>query len=466
MSWGTESYGVPSWSGTRNSTTPTLFEEIFPEQFPVADLQIQYPILEFYEILAPDNTYTRVVNFGELEASATPGYVTFDGNDYLSVHLARSALEEAIDGSLPETSVSIVDYNHAVLGWVSDNDGMVGATVTLYVISYDDIDTPAAAASNIFRVKRVISEEGPARITFILASPAFLNLTFPRTFYNRHHCVHPWQDRFNHDDKNFCNGHSDEFELQTYQDFRSATSNETEKDYGWYVLNGDHPEYIKIGDGLGSSTDKAIIISANNAVNDLRWKDANRNGVFLFKKVPSSEDTDVDICIKVAIASASTDDQIIGICLQADGAKGYSFFWGKQKFSGTERYLARETINDTSSDTTYTGTYSAFRLKRVGDSITCYVRDEDVSYRELSTDAWTQKHTDTFSINGDINIGVVFGVEDAYPPQVSLAQDLYHFRFLAGGYEACNRTLSNCALIKNTVQFGGYLGLPDGTVSW
>ena len=189
MSWGTESYGVPSWSGTRNSTTPTLFEEIFPEQFPVADLQIQYPILEFYEILAPDNTYTRVVNFGELEASATPGYVTFDGNDYLSVHLARSALEEAIDGSLPETSVSIVDYNHAVLGWVSDNDGMVGATVTLYVISYDDIDTPAAAASNIFRVKRVISEEGPARITFILASPAFLNLTFPRTFYNRHHCV-------------------------------------------------------------------------------------------------------------------------------------------------------------------------------------------------------------------------------------------------------------------------------------
>jgi len=422
--------------------------------------------LQLYEITTSDGNVTRVVDFGDLQAGVAAGQVTYDGDEYTSVHVMRTDIGESTDGSFPETTLTVLDYDHTVVGWVEDNSGLVGATVDLHIIAYDDIATPALATDHSFRVSRVVAEEGPARVSITLASPAIRDYRFPRVYLNRMRCHNEWVNRFTHDDHNHCCFPSDEFEDQTYQVFDITTAAATEKEHGWWQFNCDNATNLAYtGQAAGGGgTDKVLYVSGSNTNEQVLWDDATRNGVFIYKQI--SGDTDVDVSIKAYRTSG--DESIIGIVVQPQADLTSWVFWGAQWTGAVTRHLYRETSSGTSTDSTYAGTEAAYRLTRSGTGWTASVRDEDRTTRTIDTSAWTEKHTDTLDLgSGDLNVGVVFALDTSDTlGTLTFALEAYYMRFFKGGTTTCDRSFTACTARKNTTQFNGFLGMPDGIVRW
>jgi hypothetical protein len=197
MSWGNDSYGTRSYGDSPTGTIPAQFPRLYTSEQAVLDLQLQSPWLTFYDVTLAGSTTDYFVDFGDIEADdyAGLGDVTFDSNDYTTVKIAKTAIEESIDGSLPEVTLTIADPLRVVLNWVLDNGGLTSATVKMRMLSYSDIDYPARAIERNFVVNRVISSEGPAAVTFVLKAPDFSSMKFPRIFFGRHRCHNarpPW----------------------------------------------------------------------------------------------------------------------------------------------------------------------------------------------------------------------------------------------------------------------------------
>lgn len=451
-----------------HTTAPT--RQTFPGfrtlDAPIADLNIASPILQLFEITTAGGETTRVVDFGDLEASATPGQVTFDGDEYTSIKVSRSEISESTDGSFPEITITVLDPARDIADWVEANDGLRGAEVDLHIIEYKDIATAALAVTRSFRVARVTALEGPASISVTLSAPVLKDFRFPRIYFNRIRCFNAYHLRFIHDDRNFCNGGSDEFEDQTKQNVYTASDLATALSHGWSVRNGNQLGFGATAQSGESGTDKCLYLSASNVVSDYLWEDAARDGTFFYREI--TDDTDVDISVKVNPYLGSTDESICGILVQSQADPTSWVFWGVQRTAGGSRHLYRETVSGTSTDTTYTGTEASYRLKRSGSGWTAYVRDDSKLVRTLEAGSWTSKHTDTLDLGtGGLNVGVVMALDTTGAAgTLLLSYDVYHFRFLAGGFTDCDRSKTHCLERGNVIQFNAFEGMPDSVRSF
>ncbi len=467
-SLGTHTLGGGSPAGAVPNATewstdkPTI---LFPEA----------PYLELYEITSADGNVTRVVDFGDVDASATPGQVTFDGDEYTTVRLSRTRFTEAADGSTPEITLGIADHDRSIAGWVYDNDGLVGASVAVHLIAYSDIGTPALAATKNFRVSRAQSTSGPAAVSVTIAAPAPSGFKYPHIKFARARCHNEWHNRFDHNDKNFCPFPSDEFEVATRQTFDTSSAAETEGEHGWHAINATNATWIYTGEvsssfGTTATTDSPLYATGSNVLNDAIWEDAARTGVFVYKKI--SGDVVVSMSTKV-YPYTGHDDAICGVLIQpVDDLTSWVFF-GMQVVSGTPRYLGRRTLSGTSTDYTAAGSFNGFKLTRSTsdpDDWVTAVADQDQTKRERESEfSWvTGIGTMIADLGtGDLNVGILFALDETGASgTLTFAFDAYHARFHAGGTTTCDGSFTACTARKNTSFFNAFMGMPAGIVKW
>ncbi len=356
----------------------------------------------------------------------------------------------------------MADPTRVITQWVSDNDALRGATVDLHIIEYSNIATPALATNRTLQVAGARAGEGPAHVAITLSTPLLRAQRYPRVSYNRHRCNYQWARRFSHDDHNYCNFPSDEFESQSKQIFDTSVGTENEGEQGWYTINCDRASlaYTASASDAGG-TDKVLYATGSNTVDSALWDDTTRTGIFIYKHVTG--DVDIDVSTKLHYINGGKN-AICGIVIQPQDDLTSWIFWGVQHTgSDVTRHLCRETVAGVSTDATYTGTEAAYRIVRDGTDVTCYVRDESKTTRTIDTTAWTSKHTDTVSFGtGDLNVGLVFALDETGAAgTLTFAFDAFYTRYFAGGYTTCDGSEAQCTIRKNNVQFGGYKGLPD-----
>jgi phage-related protein len=491
MSFGSASFGTRSYGSSPAITTPTQFPRLYDADQAVFDLQIQSPWLTFYDVTLAGSTIGFFVDFGDIEADdyAGLGEVTFDSNDYTTVKIEKTAIEESIDGSLPEITLTLADPIRTILNWVLDNDGLTSATVRMRMLFYSDIAYPARAIDRNFVVNRVISSEGPAAVTFILKAPDFSSIKFPRIFFGRHRCHNDWEARFIHDYKNYCSYPSDEFEMPTIQRF--DTSNPLISDdtataigHGWNVINATKcaaaPSAALGGvpPPAGSWYERGLWVYSSSG-ETAQWDGSTRTGFFAYKTVDWDEtlSRQLDVCAKLKLNN-SYNDTMCGILVQSVDDASDWVFYGKEIAASTERTLFRETNNGISTDSTNVQTDSVLRLRFLtsacyrhskDETLEDYNKDEDGFPGGIADAGWTSRGNDLInwllSPPSQVNVGFVCCPDTG--GSTSFGGWCFYFRFFAGGaYQTCDRTLTACTNRSNAHQFNGYPQLPDGIISY
>jgi hypothetical protein len=483
MSWGNNDYGTHAY-GTSPTGTLVDYSGAYNEnQAGVTDLELAGPVLQLYEIESPTGTpVTRVVDFGDLEASSTPGYVTFNGDEYQTIHIARTDVEESIDGTSPELTLTVLDYDHTILGWVDERDGLVGYSVQMHIIPYRYINEPSRAISKTFRVARVMSLEGPSRIAITIAPPAFFDLKFPRLCYNRHRCHNDFQDRFLHDGKNFCNYPSDEFEDSTEQLFYSTTDDPTQLLYGWNVLNGTTMKVWSAWD-VGDKYAGFYNTYGGTFVDIGAWDDTYRTGMFCYKRigldgheVGGSGKPVVSVYIKMSFSQYTAYcDTMAGLLIQSEADESNWIFFGKRNvFGGTATGFIRVTQSGVSTDYDVSvGTDNCYHITFSHMYGTWYFNSwyEDPSSIEEydSSGSYTSHGSKSATVEGPLRIGMtacgsaVTGSSDG-----NVQADFHHIRFVewegvgGGGHPECDRTITACQNRGMIHAFNGFLGMPNG----
>jgi hypothetical protein len=441
----------------------------------IADLHLGQ-ILQFYEITTADGNITRVVDFGDPQAGAALGQVTYDGDEYTSVHISRANISESTDSALPEIALTVVDYDRSVVAFVNDNDGLVGATVDLHVITYENIGTPSLATNYTFRVAKVQAMEGPSRVTVTLSDPAFKDHLFPRMYFNRRRCFNEWHRRFDHDNTNYCNFPSDDFEIQTAQDFRSSAATETSKEHGWYSLNGDEPSTWESNLEI-TGNDSMVLRCTFIATGTVQWVGTTLNAPFCYKKISATDDASVDVITRLSWTPDVAGDIAGIVILDADDQDNWIFAGGYH--NGTNDYFYIR-VTEGGSTTNYdqgTGyTANVFRIKRDPDDnddwYFYYGAETFGEFTESDPDSgWTAAPnnasvtTNSANFTGALHVGLVAGQLSA-ATSTNLQANFDYFRFFRGGVATCDRTLTACNARDNSVQFNGYLGIPDNVIRW
>lgn len=482
-------YGAVLYSGaplgsvldlTHNAiTTPLDFLESRGEEH-----HVSAPYLQFYELKTKDSQFFRFVDFAHHKAGATADAVTFNGSEWKAMQIQRGGIEEATDGTFPGFTITVLDPLRLLLGFLSTNDGLDDAKITIYIIPHDKLTDTAYMRSATFRVREPSCAQNPQAVTLKIGGTLGIDKQFPIYSFNSRRCHNNFQRRFIHDGVNWCSYPSDEFDLATKQSFDTdidggGGGTETELGHGMYVINGD--ANVGLGNfysGLpvpgSSSTVPALYHNVNKQ--NYRWNDANREGAFCYKKigeVDATDDLNIDVYTRINVFATTVKPQYhIGLIVQDADSLGNWIFWGEAKnASAVAKSRMRKTVSDVSSETDLdpasgpTGFFDTeYRISRSGTNWTFYSRYSDVTSQSNSTEDWRQRTTTTATMSGMLNVGVVFASDDTAATQPIVAA-FYFLRFLAGGAITCNRLLANCEARKNRVQFNAFLTLPRGIPS-
>lgn len=458
--------GSPVFAGVTvggNQPTFTAVARFFNVDTP-EDLFIASPFLVFWEVTSTSGNIVRLVDFADPTVEGSPGTVLFDGEDYTPAKISQPEISESTSGSAPIATVDLNDPTRAILGFVRANNGLRGATVRMRVIKYTDLATPALATQRTFRVREAASLEGPPRVSVSFGPPNLQHLRYPSIDFNRYLCHNPWEFRFQHDNRNGCNHPSDEFEEQKRQVFSIASAAETEGDFGWLTRNATKADFIRVANQADAAQDNYLRVQVTNK--SILWDDATRDSVLVYKHIVSSVDSDDQIDVTAKIDFEDDDlGTMIGLFVQPRNRLMDSVFFG---VSADDPGYTLRSIKTANAVSTVNGIASekkaGIRIKREGSDWKLYTRDESLTNRNplKETAAWTLRRTETLAMNGDLNVGLLFGSLSG--TATDFDGKVYHMRFLAGGFRKCLRTEGDCAIRKNTIQRNGYLGLPDNVV--
>jgi hypothetical protein len=308
-----------------------------------------------------------------------------------------------------------------------------------------------------------MARQGPDSVTITLGTPNLFEISPRNKFWNRRRCHNLFAQRF--DPKNDCRYPSDEFEGATRQFFDSATDTELLKLHEWYTLMASQPDLWHSDYQYSSDDDRSLRTEITTAgTTDIRWLDANQKGPYCYKKISG----DFDCYTKVHEYDTVRNEFLIGLLCQSVSDTSDWLFWGWHEDTGAIKYVERKTINDVSADTSR-GTnppfHTAFRMKRVGNTFTLYSRYEDITqYYDTVPDEsdWTHQTSPsgfTLDLGTDVRVGLVTASDEVLG--TSLRTLHYFLRFLSGGETECDRSLARCAVLGNTYQFNGFLGMPD-----
>jgi len=423
------------------------------------DLAVPSPVLQFYELVTATAT-TRVVDFADPEASATPGQVTFDGKEWTSVRLGKPTIEQGLDGRSPSITLQVADPTRSIAQFVRANNKLRGAVVNLWLIEWRHIATPSLAKTYRFLVQRTQCIEGPPRVAITVASPSLHDLGYPKAPISRLVCQNPFHRRFTFDTRNLCSYPSDEFAYQTQQVLEDTVDTEVEKFFGWFVVNGSKPATWKVAQDTPFITVPRFLCSTTfSAGSPEIWEDATRTGPYCYKKILSQAGSDTDVDVH-SLCNVTLTNGIGGLLVQSAADPSTWILWGSRIITGTQDLISRVTTAGTSVDTVVAEPDEALRIERSGNTWKLYSQNITQFNKSVITGGWTLRRTETLAITGDIHVGIVTSASVAATGQ-SLAIESYYIRFAAGGFTTCDKTLSDCTERKNTVQRNAFLSLPD-----
>jgi hypothetical protein len=428
------------------------------------------PILQFYDIETSDGTHYRVVDWGDVEAGAAEGTVDFDSETWTTVFVIRPQVTSGTDGALPSARIVIADPDRVILAWIRSNDNLRDAQVTMRVIAYADLSTPSVADSFVFRLRKAVSVENPAAVRFEIGSPSIFDIQCPFLDYNRAGCNNPFEKRFNHGLITRCTYPSDEFEAQTEQLFVQDDDAVHEVEHGWTVDNGNTEVngFDSNQDDGSSSADKCLSIDTNT---QRRWWSNGAGTTYyeaphIYKIIEDSTESsiEIDVHCKLDVIFSGETYAFAGIFVQCVDDPTYYYGWGRYIDNVTVSYLRFRGLNDVFAISKAASTVNAFRVAYASaTTVKLYHRTEDDTVRTFDETTWTLMETLTLTgwPGGHLRVGLMA----CNPNTTAIDKDyealFYHFRFLAGGFTTCDRTLIDCTERKNTVQRNGYLGLPD-----
>jgi len=430
-------------------------------------------ILQFFDV-AYTGGDLHLVAWSDNTPGQTAGEVAFDGETYSSVVIARTDISESTLGEIPEISITLADPTRAIVAFCKANDP-TGAIVTLRAIRYADLATPSLAIRTFrFQLRRIRSVE-PAAVVAELGPPPIFDQQFPRILFSRDRCPNDYQKRFDHenaDEPPLCIYPSDEFELQTAQKLYTTSigAGEVQFAHGWYVVNADEvandagPTFESgYKDTRISSTNRVLRI--NYGGSGIKFDDSTFNAPYVYKKIGAdsvNESTDIDVQTQTWKGPLTDEDRYhYGILVQDADDLDQWIFWGAAlNASSVSKCRARVTTAGTSAESDYDDSpsgslHNAFRLVRSGSTWSCYSRTETPGGQSREpTNAWTLRGTETLSMSGTINVGLVAGSNTLSTAILDI--DFFHFRFLAGGYATCDRSLTGtlgCNAHANGIQF-------------
>lgn len=452
---------------------PLLSPEVAPvDSFP-ADLCIDSPYLQFYDIETAAGGHYRVIGFADPDSAGAPGTIAFDGEDYTTLTVERSEFQEATDGSIPSIGITVADPFGNAAAFVREND-LLDADVTWTLIKLENIATPSLREDQRrFRLLKVSLADGPRRLQVQLGPPDLIEQRFPVQQFSRPRCPLPNHSRFIHDGvTNLCSAGSSEFLRDAViKPVGHVAASDSEVDTGaWYYANGaEFDSQARAGQTYAGSADKALYLL--NKRLDMRWEDANRNGLFVYRKIGdvTGSDTDFDINVKLTEVASTKDEWMTGILVQSEDDVTNWAFWGPAENASSVDVLRRRTTqSDVSTTNDHTlGTYTAFRLRRVGTTLTFFARVEDTTVRTFEDDdaaAWTEVAESTgITLDGNLRLGVV-AASDSTAIDDRVDAYIHHYRLTAGGPGPCAQDFAACQARRNTDQFSGFLGMPDGTL--
>lgn len=449
-----------------------------------------WPWCQFYEVeVDPDtSTYLRVVDFADPHGGASPGFITFNGEEYRSIRINRQEIPQSLEGESPALAIEISDPLHEGAQYLADHGGLVGRKVRTWILPYDHVDEPDRAQKYTWRIKstavREGGEDGPAVVVNI-GPPSLFDMLFPAARFNRRKCINAWPNRFRHATlKNYCPFPSDEFETNTRQRFSNASDAETAADHGWFTINATKVGIAdwRVTGPANPTLDNEGFLSCDAGITSIVWNDGTRNGPFCYKKITGELEVDVEIKMFLLFADANDTEGFCGIGIQPIANQSKWAMWGQQHRDigdGEVRLLYRHTTSDVSTDVvafteelgptnkqaTADAVDNAFRLQIVGQDVKLYSRFEDRSNKRdglIDPPAWTLRYThEGFDItaDGELRVGLIFAGHDAAD---FLNARVHHFRFNKGGIATCNRTLTDCVARGMVIHYNGFPVLPDG----
>lgn len=431
------------------------------------------PWLQLWDVETPSGTL-RLVAFADPDARgvAKPYQVTFDGNEYAPIEIARSEIQEAPDGQ-PRVSVVV----HDPLRVIDRRADLDGYAVTLWITRYDLLaDGSSVAKRYDLRIQSTTASAEPDLVTIVLGLPSLFNQRHPRLVFSRRQCLSDWNLRRAFL-TNKCTAYSDEFEAMTAQDFHADDASETPMRNGWHVVNGNQttgspavPRAHSSGVAAPNGSDLALHLEQSGSI---QWLNGSSGGVFVFRRNGDelAHDLDFDVAAKLSIDSAATtkDEYMAGLLIQSYSDLSDWLFWGlalESTPSPASVYRMRKTVTGSSTSTDYAagGTPdSEFRMRKVGDAFTLYTRAKSTLVRTDNDGDWTQRATTTLSVGSPYRLGLVVA-SDFVDSDVVHAY-FHHFRVLDGfGLQTCDRSIADCLARGNDAQFNGFRGMPDGSV--
>jgi phage-related protein len=470
--WGVSMYGGATWAGVYALQYAAITTAVDFFNTRISQPVQSSPWLQFFRIEASAGTVIRVVDFADKDASASAGKVDFNGETYDTIRVGRTQIEESLDGKLPSINLTILDPTRAYTDFVKDQSGLTDAKVTYWLTTFDKLTEPTLARKMVFSVRNAWMPAGPGAVVIQLGPPNTLDQSFPFIPVNRWRCHNDYPRRYVHDGFNFCDYPSDEFELVTQQAIkRNGAAAETAQLHGWFSLNLDGVDtFYRAGlFRTGFTKDRSMQIQPKGT--DIRWKDAVQQGLFLYKKIgvdQTDEDQEVDFYAKIGPGGSLKVDNMIGLLVQSIADPTDSIFWGlwEQTIGGGFKHRVRVTASDVSTDTDIADTTErVHRIERSGSTWKVYTAAETLDERSFDALTWTERSSKTLTV--DDTQGLLCGflcASDSTAANAKVDGDFFYARYLAGGFDKCNRSFADCGLRNNLQKFNAFLGLPDSII--
>ena len=445
-----------------DSPTKTTFETFLDAEATARQqLHQVHPYLELWDV-EYEGGLMRFADFGHPDArsAVTPHAVTFRGNEYHPIRVARTDIPTA-QGTFPTVQVSIADpLRYAMTFFLQNN--VAGRIVTLWRVRYDLRDYGETHATSIqFRIRNITFQSDAVVVT--LGAADGLNQDFPKAVYLEGRCINDWNLR--HDPRNRCTYGNDEFEEATAQDFLEEASR-----FGWSVAfppgSGDQ---LKLDSGLDTGVGGADLALISRAKGGLSWLSGSRAGTFVYRTTGlegQTEDFDCYTKVYVNEAAGARTSWLVGILAQSADDPSDWLLWGQAYFASSDHRLQyRRTIADVTTQAFFDvgqPVHSEVRMAKAGDEFRLYSRPQSVIEQTFDDGDWTEHALVTLDLAPPLRIGLVFSAEGTTSDELHAYAK--HFRFLSGfGYPDCNRSDAACALRHNQHQRNDFRGLPDGS---
>ena len=402
------------------------------------------PFITLYEIDLDGSTTLRLVKGDPLGI----GKVTYNGEDYLAAKIVDQEIEETLSRDLPEYELRISNVD-GVAGGIMEAYELDGRKITVRLFP-----SPGGVGSGgvlapldedvLVRSWRIGHQKYTATEAIVtVGPPKALRGQARRRFVRR--CAHTYQQRFQVG--NLCGYPGDEFEADTAQDFLAGATSDDELvcRFGWRTLNALE---VKTQEGIWDvdRTEPGALACETRGTN-ADWDTERRGAPFAYKLLEG----DFDVQAQTAISNYR-DGTVAGIlCQSVTDPTSWILIGRAAGDVGDWLVQVVATLAGVRQDVIYGLDAEYLRLTRVADALTARSSGDGATWTTVA-------ELDPLALGDEIRLGLFLSGSDA--ASGTIAASWPWIRFLAGGLDACARTIDDCRAHGNAHRFGGYPGMP------